>query len=298
MALKSKLGRGLSALIRDETPASAAAAEERPQDHFVPVESIRKNPLQPRHRFNPETLAELTQSVREHGVIQPLLVRPVAGGYELVAGERRLRAAGEAGLKEVPVVVIQATDNQSLEMALVENLQREDLNVIEEAEGYQLLGERFAMTQESIAARVGKARATVANALRLLSLPDEVKALITAGTLTPGHAKLLAGLTSPEEQKRLARQIAEDNLTVRQAEKEVRQHSKPRKTSKTSRDDIPANHIQWLSDKLHSHFGTSIHINSCRTLANGKKIRGQLTIDFFSNEDLDRVLNLLGVNLE
>ena len=197
------LGRGLGALIKDTPPAAApvesgAVAAEPAGERVlrVAVERIHQSRWQPRQRFAADAIEELAQSIREKGVLQPLTVRRTGETFELIAGERRWRAAQAAGLKDVPVLVMEATDQQALEMALVENLQREDLNIMEEAEGYRLLAEKFALTQEQIAMRVGKARATVANALRLLKLPASIQASIREGRLSVGHAKVILGLAS------------------------------------------------------------------------------------------------------
>ena len=295
------LGRGLSALIQDApaSPAPAAASvAERGGVLKVAVDRIQRSQWQPRHTFEKDALAELAQSIKEHGVIQPLLVRVSGPGYSLIAGERRLRAAIEAGLKEVPVTVITASDSDSMQLALVENLQRADLNVIEEAEGYQVLAAKFNMTQEQIAARVGKARASVTNTMRLLDLPAEVKQLLNGGELTPGHAKALLGLTIPQEQILYARRVIKENLSVRNLEKVIQRAVRIPRKPRASRDDIPPTHVGHLSDKLHQHFGTSIRLVSSRTLANGKKARGFLEIDFYSNDDLTRILDLMGIREE
>ena len=296
MAVKHGLGRGLDALIKDGTPAAPESGGGGALK--VPVGAVRKNPLQPRRAFDAEGMAELTQSVRERGVLQPLLVRAAGAGYELIAGERRLRAAVEAGLAEVPVIVMAAADGESLELALIENLQREGLNAIEEAEGYQLLAERFSHTQEQIAARVGKARASVANALRLLSLPAEVKQMVVAGQIAAGHAKVLSGLDIPEEQTLCARRVVKEHLSVRQLELIVERARRVPRKPRAARADIPPAHLAHLSDKLHAHFGTSVRLTPCRTYANGAKGKGTLELDFFSNDDLDRIQGLLGISVE
>ena len=297
MATKHGLGRGLDALIKDGTPA--AAVEGTGKDILrVPIAAVRKSPWQPRRAFEPGAMAELTQSVRDRGVLQPLLVRQVGADYELIAGERRLRAATEAGLKDVPVLVMTAADPDALQLALIENLQREDLNVIEEAEGYRLLVERFNLTQEDIAARVGKARASVANTLRLLALPAEVKQMVVGRQLSAGHAKVLSGLDIEAEQLQLAKRSLKENLSVRNLEKLVEKARRAPRKPRALRNDIPADHVSLLSDRLHTHFGTSVRLTPCRTYANGTKGKGTLEIDFFSNDDLDRILTLLGVSLE
>jgi ParB family chromosome partitioning protein len=296
MPAKHGLGRGLDALIKDGTPVAPPPKAPENQVVKVPVTSVRKSPWQPRHSFADEPMAELAQSVKERGVLQPLLVRAVGNEYELIAGERRWRAAAEAGLRDVPVIVMQADDAAALELALVENLQRQDLNVIEEAEGYQLLAERFNLTQEQIAGRVGKARASVANAMRLLALPQDVKQLVVSQAITPGHAKVLSGLEIGQEQLLYARRIVTESLSVRQIEKIIERARKAPRKPRAARSDLPANHLTFLSEKLHAHFGTSIRISPCKTYANGAKGRGSIEIDFYSNEDLDRILALLGIS--
>ena len=299
MSLKKGLGRGLGALMKDESPAQEAVVPP-PQNgvQSVAIARITRNRLQPRQTFAEEALADLTASVREHGVLQPLLVRPAVDGYELIAGERRLRAATAAGLDSVPVVVMETTDIGSLEIALIENLQRENLNPIEEAEGYRELADGFNLTQEEIALRVGKARASVANAMRLLSLPDEVRAMLADGRLSTGHAKALMALEIPQEQLLTARRVVDEGLSVRALEKLIRRTASAPLRPRAAKPDLPAAHIRYLSEKLHSHFGTSIRIQPCKTFANGKKGKGCIEIDFFSNDDLDRVLNLLGLDHE
>jgi ParB family chromosome partitioning protein len=298
MAAKHGLGRGLAALIKDGTPTAPADAGTETGVRRLPIQQIRKNTLQPRHEFEPQAMAGLVESVRQYGVLQPLLVRPAATGYELIAGERRLRAAGEVGLTEVPVIVMQAADAQALELALVENLQRKDLNIIEEAEGYQLLADRFGMTQEQIALRMGTARASVANTLRLLALPAEVKALVVSAQITTGHAKALLALEIDHERVLLARRIVDECLSVRQVEKLVERAKRAPRKARASRSDIPHDHIAYLADRMHAHFGTSVRITPCRTYANGKKGKGLIEVDYYSNDDLDRILAVLGLSGE
>jgi len=294
MAAKHGLGRGIGALIRDgsskeEQPAPDAGIRK------IPIDKIRKNSMQPRQKFDKESLAELAESIKVNGVLQPLLVRPAGKSYELIAGERRLRASGEAGLREVPVVIIDASDNQALELALVENLQRENLGILEEAEGYQALADKFGLTQDQIAERVGKARATVTNALRLLSLSDNVKQLITDGSLSAGHAKVLLGVEIGKEQTLLATRAAEEELSVRDLERIVRKLRKAPRKPRAVKNDVPTDYLRDLSEKLHLHFATSIRVKPSRTFANGKKGKGCIEIDFYSNDDLDRILTILGL---
>ena len=262
------------------------------------LDVIARNRRQPRHTFDEAALADLTASIKEHGVLQPLLVRPDGDGYELIAGERRLRASTAAGLTSVPVIVVNATDGDSLELALIENLQRENLNTIEEAEGYRELAVEFNLTQEEIADRVGKARATVTNALRLLTLSDEVKSMLSDSRLSKGHAKALLGLEIEKEQTLMARRAVQEGLSVRNLEKLIQRTKAAPRKARVATPDLPAAHVGYLSDQLHAHFGTSVRITPCRTYANGKKGKGSIEVDFFSNEDLDRILAVLGLNSE
>lgn len=294
------LGKGLSALIKD-TPVPATAADASATVDVgagavpVPVAKIHKSPWQPRRIFDDEALGELVDSIREHGVLQPLLVRADADAYQLIAGERRLRAAREAGLETVPAIVMEVSDQQAVEITLIENLQREDLNPIEEAEGYQALADQFNLTQEQIAGRVGKGRATVANAVRLLSLPEPVREALGANQLSSGHAKVLLGLEIPEEQTLLAARVVKEGLSVRALERVVAQRRRPLRKTRDSQTDIPVTHISQLTDQLHHALGTSVRLRSCKTLPSGKKLPGAIEIDYYSADDLDRLLSLLGV---
>ena len=293
------LGRGLGALIKD-TPAAepapaAAPVEKREGTARIPIGLIRKSPWQPRREFAAEALEDLTRSVQERGILQPLMVRKVGGNYELIAGERRFRAAQNAELQDVPAIVMDVTDREALELALIENLQREDLNLIEEAEGYKLLADKFEMTQEHIAQRVGKARATVANALRLLDLPETVKRMVAEQKLSPGHAKVLLGLDIPREQELLAARILAEQMSVRTLERVVARLKQPPKKPRAESPDMPESHLRHLSEQLHQHLGTSVRVEPCKTLANGKKTKGSIEIDFYSNDDLDRLLAILGI---
>ncbi|MBM4148865.1 MAG: ParB/RepB/Spo0J family partition protein [Lentisphaerae bacterium] len=300
MAAKSGLGRGLGVLLNNGAPAAQPAqdpAKGKPV-RMLQVRDLKPSDWQPRRHFDSESLDELTQSVREHGILQPLLVRQTPEGPRLIAGERRLRAAIAAGLAEVPAIVMEASDATALELALVENLQRRDLDPVEEAEGYDLLMKRFGLTQEQAAERVGKARATVANALRLLELPPEVRDLLGASQISAGHAKLLAGLTIPAEQVLLARRAAREQLSVRQLERIVKRTRAVPTKPRAARHDIPETHLAYLGEQLHRHFATSVRLTPCKTLANGKKQTGCIAIDYHSADELDRILALLGVQID
>jgi ParB family chromosome partitioning protein len=252
-------------------------------------------PFQPRKDFPADSLRELADSIREQGIVQPLVVRERNGHLELIAGERRWRAAELAGLTEVPVLLRQADDRAVLELALIENLQRENLNPIEEAQGYSQLIEQFQLTQEQVATRVGKSRAVVANALRLLKLPAEIQAQVRDGRLSVGHAKVILGLASDKHQKLVAARIARDGLNVRQTEALVSQ-LQARETSTVAKSGplTPATrdvHVASLENQLRERLGTKVQLRY-------EQGKGSLEITFFSDSDLERVLQLLGVSAD
>lgn len=310
------LGRGLGALIQPArrpppaTPAphalhptpsappplETAGTPAAPAAGTVPVARIHANRLQPRHRFESEPLEELTASVRMHGVLQPITVRRAGADFELIAGERRWRAAREAGLAVIPARIVECDDTTALEWALVENLQRENLNAIEEAEGYRTLQEKFSLTQEQVAEKVGKPRATVANSLRLLALPADVRELVEQGRLGAGHAKVLLGAAGPL-QSPLARQCAMEQWSVRELERRVAKPAGavPRR-ARPSRDDLPPDHARDLQDRLQQKLGTAVRVVSSRTLPNGRKRKGRVEIDYFTADDLDRLMLILGIS--
>lgn len=278
---KKALGRGLSALIPHAAPAGST-----PEAHRgllkLPIEAISRDLAQPRKHFEEERLGELAESIKAQGVLQPVLVRKEGAGYRLIAGERRWRAAQLAGLKEIPAVVREVSDAQAFELALVENLQRADLNPIEEAEGYHRLVEDFKLTQEQVSQRVGKDRSSVANALRLLQLPDEVKAMVASGELQMGHARALLGVPRLPELKELAERVAARKLSVRETERLV----KERKDGGTQKKRTgPSPQQRAVVEELQRLLGTKV-----RLMDNGGK--GTIEVDFYSYEDLDRLLSL------
>ncbi|MFT5240560.1 MAG: ParB family chromosome partitioning protein [Candidatus Promineifilaceae bacterium] len=297
---KHGLGRGLDALIKGGTTPVAPTKTDRSSDGLktVPLESIARSPFQPRKHFDENALDELRQSIAEHGILQPLVVRRTGDTFELIAGERRLRAAGLANLKVAPVVIVDVPDQNALELALIENVQRENLNVIEEAQGYKALADTFNLTQEDIAKRVGKGRATVANALRILELPDAILDVVRNGSLSAGHAKVLLSLDKQADRLQLAKRAVEEGLSVRNLEKLAKQLAAAPRKPRVAKSDVPASHLNQLSDRLHQHFGTSVRIEPTKTHSNGKKKKGYVQIDLYSNDDLDRVLTLLGVSLD
>ena len=295
---KQVLGKGLGALIG--TPGVGGVAKPPALSQPVPGDVVRKvpledvvpSPLQPRKQFQTEQLTELMESVRQHGIIQPLIVRPVNGKLELIAGERRWRASRELGLKEVPVIQREASDRDVLEMALIENLQREDLNPIEEAAAYARLSKDFNMRQEDIAQRVGKNRATVANSMRLLDLPSSVQGMLSGSQITTGHAKVLLSLKSSNDQEAAAMEIARKGLTVRAAERLVAQIiTPPKKQEPAKLNGDVQQAIKAVTERLTGHFTTNVNINHADK-------KGKIEIDYYGTEDLNRLLALMGVEEE
>jgi ParB family chromosome partitioning protein len=290
MAKSAALGKGLSALMG--TPKNLAAPEPSAEKgeviRQVARSAIVPSPLQPRKNFKAEELTELVDSIKERGIIQPLIVRLVNGKYELIAGERRWRAAGEAGLDTLPVIVREASNRDVLELALIENLQRADLNPIEEAEAYARLMKEFSLTQEQVAQQVGKGRVVVANAVRLLVLPEQIRAWLGTGDLTVGHAKALLGLNTGEEQLLAAERVRKENLTVRATERLVEtmlagsRPARRRKSMPAGAEPIFAD----LEKRLQQHVGTRVRIV-------GKAEVGKIEIDYFTAADLNRILELL-----
>src|SRR6267142_4229990 len=285
---KMALGKGLSALIAAQ-PAPApgiAAVDDSEKIQRVSLDSITPSPLQPRKDFGADALSELVESIRQHGIIQPLIVRTIDGRHELIAGERRWRAAQEAGLGEVPVIIRSASDRDVLELSLIENLQRADLNPIEEAQGYARLAGEFGMRQEEIAQKVGRSRAAVANAMRLLDLHQQVQAWLTQGLLSVGHAKVLLALKEPEEQMLVAETILRRSATVRATERLVARQlgiTRPRRKRQTAATTVTPAMIGDLQTRLQEHLGTRV------TLHHGEK-RGCIEIVYYGNDDLQRVL--------
>jgi ParB family chromosome partitioning protein len=285
---KRALGRGLSALIPQASSGASTGpvpvSGELPAKSLVTrlaIESIVRDQKQPRRLFDEERLKELSESIKTQGVIQPILVRKDGSGYRIIAGERRWRAAQLAGLKEIPALVREVTEGEAFELALVENLQRMDLNPIEEAEGYKRLVEEFQLTQEQVSQRVGKDRSSVANALRLLGLPDEVKAMVADGTLNMGHARALLGVPRIPEMTELATRVAQQKLSVRETERLVKQKKDAKAETKQTR--AQSAQVKSIVEELQRALGTKVRLQD-------KGGKGTVEIDFFSYEDLDRLL--------
>jgi ParB family chromosome partitioning protein len=277
---KKALGRGLEALI-----PKRLIEEKKGSAQQVPVSRIKPNPFQPRKVFRPEELQELVQSVKERGILQPIVVRKKGELWEIIAGERRYRAAQKLGMLTIPVIEVQASDVESLELALIENLQRADLSPLEEAEGYRRLQEEFDMTQEQISQKVGKDRATVANAMRLLKLSPEVKSMLASGELSAGHARVLASLPTPQEQYKWAERIVRQGFNVRDVEKWLQEQKGTTKKMKGNGKGKDAN-VAKLEENLRNWLGTKVTVKT-----QGRQ-KGTVCFEYYSLDDLDRILNM------
>ncbi|NTV53450.1 MAG: ParB/RepB/Spo0J family partition protein [Candidatus Firestonebacteria bacterium] len=286
---RQALGKGLEALIPmdgnlDGLPAATSNRQE------LPIDVIAPNPFQPRREFQPHELEELAASIREKGVMQPIIVRPRPDGtYELVAGERRLRASKLAGMGQIPAIIRDVNDGDSLEMALIENVQREDLNPVEEARAYQQLMLQFQLTQEEMAVKVGKDRSSVANTLRLLKLPLPVLDMVGDGRISEGHARALMTLEDESAMQTLAEKVLRESLSVRETER-LAQGNKPAKPAKprSAKGEIKDPHARHLEEELRRKLGTHVKVSP----RNGQK--GKIEIEYYSLEDLDRIVSLMG----
>jgi ParB family chromosome partitioning protein len=295
---KQALGKGLGALIRKSTPAPQAGAGEasdfkRVRD--VPLDQVVPSPLQPRTQFGESPLDDLVDSIRQHGVIQPLIVRAVNGKLELIAGERRWRASCKLGLATVPVIEREASDRDVLEMALIENLQREDLNPMEEAAGYVRLAKEFSLKQDEIAGRVGKSRASIANAMRLLDLHPDVQAHVACGRLTVGHAKVILSIKDHVSQLLAAEQVIRRQLTVRATEKlaqtfiaETDAPGDPDESKKAAPSRELDIHIRALTNRLREYLATHVAVHHSVK-------KGKIEIEYYGDDDLQRLLDLIGL---
>jgi ParB family chromosome partitioning protein len=287
MEKKSRLGRGLDALLSTPSNGEGAPAGEQAQ---VLVERIEHNPYQPRKTFDDEELASLGDSIRNHGILQPLVVRQVGDRYQLIAGERRLRAAQVVGLTSVPVRVVDFNDQQVLEAALVENIQRADLNPIEKAQGFKDYLDRFRMTHEQLAKRLGLARPTITNLVGLLDLPAEIQEAVRVGQITLGHAKILKGITDREQQLALCKHIVTKALSVHGTEamlKEQAQQSHHGERAAPREAPEKTAHVQGIEDELRQKLATRVEIRVC------DKDRGHIVLTFESNDDFERILEVL-----
>ena len=275
---KKALGKGLAALLPE-----SEAKETGQTIHMIPVTQIQPNRYQPRKTFVEEELRELVESIKRHGILQPVLVRRKSEDrYELIAGERRFRAAALAQLPAVPAVIRKSSDAESTILSLIENIQRSNLNPVEEAKAYRRLIDEFGVTQEAVAERVGRDRASVANICRMLSLPTEVQGMVASGQLTLGHAKVILGKKNAEDQLTLAKRIVRDQLSVRQVEQLVKQGSRKARSRRTAGNPLHAD----VEDRLRKHLGTKVVIRS-------KRQKGELVLTYYSQEDLTRIADVM-----
>jgi len=283
--MNKRLGRGLEALI----PSLNIAEDEKIIE--IPLTQLRANPYQPRKNFNQDSLNELAASIKEHGLIQPIIVRAVLKGFEIIAGERRFRASQICGLLNIPAVVKKFTDQQVMEVALIENVQREDLNAIELAVAYQSLMNQFELTQEELSVKVGKSRSHVANFLRLLQLPEAIKQHVSRGTLSMGHARSIAGIKDAKLQKQLAEQVIHQQWSVRDLEEAIKKKEQfaGKVANKATQEGLSAKRdpfITQLEESLRNKYQTTVHIKHNRN-------KGKIELLYFSKDDLERLLDLL-----
>ncbi len=265
----------------------------------LPINDIARSPYQPRRDFREEELKELAESLKNNGLVQPPTVRKLANGrYELIAGERRMRAAQLAGWKKIRVTVVEVDDATAAVMTTTENIQREDLNPIEEAVSYKTLQDKFDWTQQEVAEKVGKGRATVANAIRLLELPEEVRELLSTSLISVGHAKVLLSVDDEKDRVLLARDCVNGQLTVRALEKRVARLHAPVEIRQKGVPDLPDGYVRNLTEKMKRHLGCAVRVTSGVTHQNGKHTKGVVEIDFLDNDDLDRIIRMIGVSVD
>lgn len=280
--MKKGLGKGLGALLDSENILLGSSAVSE-----LKINDIEPNREQPRKQFDQEKLKSLAESIKQHGVVQPIIVKKTETGYSIIAGERRWRSAKIAGLKTIPAIIKDISTREIMEIALIENLQREDLNPVEEAEAYQKLMDEHGLTQESLSKIVGKSRAAIANSVRLLSLTDKVKEMLVGELLTPGHARTLITIEDEEKQNSLANTIVEKNLNVRETEKLINDQTNQKKRKKST-PDRDAN-ILDIEEKLKSILGTKVDLQHYSN-------RGKIIIEYFSNDEFDRIIDLITNN--
>lgn len=279
--MNKRLGRGLDALI----PALDIADDEKVIE--IPLTQLRANPYQPRKTFDETAIQELASSIKEHGVIQPIIVRNVLKGYEIIAGERRYRASQEAGKTSIPAVVKNFTDQQVMEIALIENVQREDLNAIELAQAYQSLADQFSLTQEELSMKVGKSRSHVANFLRLLQLPEDIKKYVSRGTLSMGHARAIVGLKNDKSKKEMADLTIREQWSVRELEEAIQRHEeKTKKNVKAKPNKKQDPYITEVEENLRDFYKTTVKIKHSNN-------KGKIELLYYSKEDLERLLEML-----
>src|SRR5699024_5966952 len=293
MARRNGLGKGLDSLIGGSLTVPNKEEQNETQqksNEMMKIRLIEPNRNQPRKQFDEDSLMELAESIKLYGVIQPIIVCKKDSHYEIIAGERRWRAAKMAGLKEVPVIVKDYTEKEIAEISLVENLQRDDLNPIEEAKAYERLIKEYQLKQEEVAERVAKSRTVITNSLRLLKLSDKVQTMLMEGLITVGHAKVLLGISSKEQQEEIAEHIIDEKLSVRELENYIKAMSKPKKKLAPSQKQLGnKEHNHTLEEKMKECIGTKVHINR------KEENKGRIEIDYYSADDLERIIEILGV---
>ncbi|MBG9734386.1 ParB/RepB/Spo0J family partition protein [Paenibacillus alvei] len=278
--MSKRLGRGLDALI----PSLSVNDDDKVVE--LSLQQLRPNPYQPRKHFDEQSIQELAESIKQHGVIQPIIVRSVLKGYEIIAGERRYRASQQLGLLNIPAVVRNFSDQQVMEIALIENLQRENLNAIELAVAYQALMDQFSLTQEELSVKVGKSRSHIANFLRLLQLPEEVKDCVSRGTLSMGHARAIVGVKDEAKVKQLAKDSINQGWSVRQLEEAIQQMNKKGKPVDKAKPIRKDPYLDELEESLRERFRTTVKIKQ-------SKDKGKIEISYFNKQDLERLLEML-----
>ena len=288
-------GGGVGSLL-GSTPAAVPVSEQALE---LKINDIERSPYQPRRDFRVEELRELAVSLMNTGLVQPPTVRRLANGrYELISGERRLRAAQFAGWSKIRVTLVDVSDEIAAVMTTTENVNRTDLNPIEEASAYKTLQDNFGFTQQEVAEKVGKGRATVANAIRLLELPDEVRQMLSAGLLSVGHAKVLLSVDGEKDRIILARDCVNDQLTVRALEKKIARLHAPVEVRQKGIPDLPERYVRNLAEKMKRHLGCAVRVTPGVTHQSGKHTKGVVEIDFFNNDDLDRIIRMIGLQVD
>lgn len=287
MTKKFGLGKGLGALIPEDDGNISNNIDD--SKRMISINMIKANNEQPRKNFDSQKINELSQSIKDHGIIQPLVLNKQGEFYTIIAGERRWRAAKLAGLKEVPAVIMDITDKQVLELSLIENIQREDLNPIEEAKAYNKLLKDFNMTHEDLSERLSKSRASITNTMRLLNLDERVQQYIIDGVISEGHGKVILSINDKKLQYDISQKVIDDGLSVRALEDLIRELNRDNKSIKENKDTIESNDIYFvdMKNRLQNYFGTKVNINS------NKKGKGKIEIEYYSNEDLQRILDII-----
>ena len=287
MSKKFGLGKGLGALISENEESTNESGNKL----FIPLNKIKNNAEQPRKSFDNEKIAELAESIKNHGIIQPLILMKENDDYVIIAGERRWRAAKMVGLKEVPAIIMDVTDKEVLEISLIENIQRQDLNPIEEALAYKKLIDNFKFTQEELSKRIGKSRTAITNCMRLMNLDDRVKEYIIQGVLSEGHGRALLAIEDGDLQYAIAQKVIDESLSVRELERLIKKVYAIDQKKKNSDDKVDDNNIYYknIEEKLQSYFGTKINLSY-------KKDKGKIEIEYYSQEDLQRILDIMNID--